>query len=174
MRVQIDSTMFHLDLEKVSQHLISWYEDNKHYGYNMKFENGKTLDFSPKSIARIALKTALVPIALPTLKMLYGLRHAELPKHTKHEDMIDYCVVKMLGFVALLDKDYLYVETTERDRSNSRSVISISTNGPRQLTTKTEGGTKETETEVHTGGETYIRSGEDRYGENQTDNGGNQ
>lgn len=160
---------YHIDLTKVANHLISWYNENKHLADSVTLDNGRKIDFSKKSITRIALKTALVPIAIPTLKMLYAMKGAELPAHEKHADLIDYVVVQMISFLALLDQDSLYVETTEGVANNERYIHAITPNAPIPIGSRTiERAEKTEEKTERSGGETYIRSREDRDGENET------
>lgn len=168
----IGKTSYNLNLTKVSEHLQAWYQANKHLSDNVTLENGKRIDFSRKSLTRIALKTALVPIAIPTLQMFYKMKGAELPPHEKHEDLIDYLVMKMFGMIALFDKDQIYVETLESDQSDERLVHAISTAPPRTaLLTAGYGGTEATEEDERPGGETYLRGREDWNGQDETNQG---
>ena len=164
MRIQLDNTTYHINLEKVSLHLQAWYRDNRHYGDKVEVD-GKTIDFSRKSVARIALKTALVPIAIPALRMLYKIKGAELPSHEKHEDLIDYCVERMLGIIGLFEKDSIYVESIETTECDVRLIDAISTSLPKRIART---GVEKEAKESSSRGEALLRGGEDGNGQDET------
>lgn len=171
MRIHADETMYHLNLKKVSEHLQAWYQAHKETMDTLTTSEGKTISFARKSLARLALNAALVPIGIPALKMLYGLKGAEIPHHDKHEDLLDYLSMSMIGFLAILDEGYLYVETLEGAGHDSRTVNSISTHEPVAIAAGSEGRTEEEEETLSPRGETYLYSGQNGYGENQVDQG---
>ena len=148
MQLKIDRVIYNVNLANVARHLQVWYNNNKHLSDTLILENGKKIDFSRKSLSRIALKTALVPIAIPTLQATYKLKGAELPPHEKHEDLIDYCIFHMLGLIALFDKDKLYVETLECDKSDERLVHAISTSEPATIASRSSAGEETPEKEI--------------------------
>lgn len=170
MDIDVDkSTKFKVDLGKISDHLVSWYETNKHLSDTVTMMNGKRIDFSRKSITRLALKAALVPIAIPTLEMLYKIKGAELPPHEKHADLIDYVVIQLIKFIGLLDKDSLYVETIQGNQDNERLVYAISTAVPAAITSgRDTSGESGEAAEKRTGGEALLRSGQNGDGEDET------
>jgi hypothetical protein len=175
MRLQIDETLYHLNLTKVSAHLQAWYNEHKYESDVLQMGEGKTTDFSRGSIPRLALKAALTPVALPAMRMLYALKGAEPPQHKKHEDLIDYCILALLGFIALLDEGYLYGETLEGAGHNQRIINSLSTHEPTYI--GSGGGEREstgTEAESSTGGQTFLHSGQNGYGQDQTGEGDHQ
>lgn len=167
MRIYIDDKCISMDVEKISERLQNWYKANKQYGYTIDTEKGK-IDFSPKSVARIALKMAMMPIAIPMLKMIYKIRNKEPRKHEKHEDLLDYFVLVSMGFLALFNEDAIYVKTIESPGSDERTVSSLSAVVPGNTI---EGATQK---EIEEGGSrrtAYVRGGEDGYGEDEIDKG---
>lgn len=178
MRFIIDGVPYDLNLTRVGQHLQVWYEQNKYALDKIELESGKSIDFSRKSVARIALKTAIMPVVLGSLKMVYKMRGAELPKHIKHEDFIDYAIHNALGILALFDREGLYVETLERPESHGRIVDSVSTQPTRAIPERTIAagvvhGTGEVfsttveEADSDTRGEALLRGRQNGHGENQ-------
>lgn len=165
MRIRIDNIFYNLNLTRVAEHLQAWYQTNKHSGDTIYLENGKKVDFSRKSITRLALKTALVPIAIPALKMMYKMKGAEVPPHEKHEDLIDYLILNMLGAIALFDKDNIYVESIESSERHIRLVESISTKPPSPVTKYIPA---IEEKSSFSGGTALVHSGEDGYGKDET------
>ena len=170
MRLYIDETCLNMDIARASKRVQDWYKANKHYGYTLETEKGK-IDFSPKSVARIALKVAMTPIAVPALKMIYKMRNKEPRRHEKHEDLLDYFVLTMIEFISLFDEDILYVKTVERPDSNERTVVSLIAIVPGQTIEGTT--TKEIEAS-DSRGSSYVRGGENGHGENETNQGDNQ
>lgn len=167
MLIQADKEVFHLSLKKVSDNLRVWWMLHEHDADTIELAEGRKVDFSRKSAARVALKMAITPIAIPALRMLYKTKGAE-PRafDRKNEDMFDYIVDVLLAFVAVLDDGYLYVETIPGSGSNDRYIQSISSVKPN--TTAAIEGPRETEnqeSEERPGGETLVHSGEDWYGE---------
>lgn len=167
MRFYIDDKCISMDVGKVSERLQNWYKVNKHYGYSIETEKGK-IDFSPKSVARIALKVAMTPIAIPMLKMIYKIRNKEPRKHEKHEDLLDYIVLASIDFLSLFNEDVVYVKTIESSDSNERTVSSIFAIVPGNTIDETP--QKEIE-EGGSGGSPYVRGGEDGDGKNEIDKG---
>lgn len=172
MKLQIDETLYQLNLTKVSQHLQMWYESHKYESDTLTMGDGRTIDFGRKSVARIALKAALTPVAIPALRMLYALKGAEIPQHNKREDLIDYCVMTLLGFIALLDEGYLYGETLEGPGHNQRIINSLSTHEPTAIgsgrSERESTGAEETD---NPGGETFLYSRQDGNGEDEISQG---
>ncbi len=173
MDINVDtSEKFKIDLTKVSDHLVAWYEHNKHLSDTVTTMNGKRIDFSRKSLTRLALKTALVPIAIPTLEMLYKMKGAELPPHEKHADLIDYVVVQLIKFIGLLDKDSLYVETIQGTEDNERLVYAISTAIPTAIASGRDTSRESREAEEkRPGGQALLRSGENWDGQDEANKG---
>lgn len=167
MKIHIDDSKISIDLQKMASGLENWYKANKQYGYTIETEKGK-IDFSPKSIPRLALKAALVPIALPMIKMIYKIKHQEAKPHEKHEDLIDYFVLSFIRYIALFNGDVLYVKTVERPDSDERAIVSVTAALP---TETIQGPSEEKVEESGTRGTAYVRGGEDWNGENKIDKG---
>lgn len=166
MRFHIDDSKIYIDLQKLSDGFENWYKANKHYGYTLETEKGK-IDFSPKSIPRLALKAAMTPIAIPMIKMIYKLKHKEPIPHEKHEDLIDYYVLSFIRYIALFNGDDLYVKTVERPDSDERAIVSVTAALPARAI---EGPAEEKEVEASgSRGTAYVRSGENGDGENKAD-----
>ncbi len=134
MRIQLDYTTYHIDLEKVMLHIKSWYIVNNEKMSVMQLNNGKTIDMGKKSLLRIGLKTALIPIAIPMLKQLYKSRGYSMPEHKKHSDLIDYIAFCLLDFITLIEKDVnLYAISIPLDKSSDRCIKTLSTIKQQQL-----------------------------------------
>lgn len=166
MLLNIDDSKISMDLQKLSSNLELWYKANKHYGYTIETEKGH-VDFSPKSIARIAMKAAMTPIAIPMIHMIYKFKGRPVKPHEKHEDLIDYFVLSFIRYIALFNEDKIYVKTVECSGSDERTVVSITTIIP---STPTENERREIGP-GSTGGAAYVRGGENGYGENETNKG---
>jgi hypothetical protein len=164
--IQVDQQRFHLSLRKISLNLRSWWKEHEHDADTIEISEGRTIDFSKKSLARTAVKTALTPVAIPCLRMLYATKGAK-PREfdRKNEDMFDYIVDVLMGFIAVLDDGYLYVETVGRDGSNDRYCQSISTHEPVYALTAGSTSEQEQESEVGTGRETLVYRGENWNGQ---------
>ena len=160
MQVIIDGHIYIVDLKKVSDHLKIWWETNKQQMDKIKLDNGKTFDFSPKSISRIGFKTLMTPILIPGIHMLYAMKRVEPPKKEKHQDLLDYSTLALLGFIAELDGDKLYVESLEDHNSNSRRVSSIATYAPIPNGQLGQSREYNEDTEVSTRGEARVLSGQ--------------
>lgn len=168
MKIYLDDSIISFDIKKATDKFQDWYKKNKQYGYTIETEKG-SIDFSPKSIARITLKMAMAPIVPPMLRMMYKLKHAEPRKHEKHEDLLDYFVLTSIAFFGLFNEDAFYVKTAERAESNERFVVSVATLVP---ATGIEGATTEKEIEAGgTGGEAHVRRGQDGHGQDEIDKG---
>jgi hypothetical protein len=166
MNVTIDGVVYIVNLKKVSEHLESWWNSNKNQLDSIKMDNGKTIDFSKKSLARIGFKTLMTPIFLPMIHMLYKFKQLSPPQKEKHEDLLDYMTVAIIKFIGELDGDKLYVESMEVYNSDCRRVSSIATYEPisdRQLGQSDE---HKEDTQERTGGETCFSGGEVGDGEN--------
>lgn len=133
MKLFIDGVLYEADLKKVSEHLIAFYTENSKKMQVLDMGDGKRIDFSRKSIARIALKAAMVPIVVPVVSFLYKMRGLEPPKHEKHEDLIDWMVVKLIEFGGIIEGDVQLNAVVKEDENDSRSdyriIKSISTFG---------------------------------------------
>jgi hypothetical protein len=165
MQLIIDGAIYKVDLKKVSTHLQEWWNSNRTQLDDIKLENGKSLDFSQKSLARIGFKTLMTPILIPMIHMLYAFKHAEPPKKERHQDLLDYATLAMLGFIGELDGDKLYVESLEDTNSNSRCIKSIATYGQERYGQLGQPGEHNKDTEVSTGGQACIPGGPFRNGE---------
>lgn len=169
MKFHIDDSKISINLQKISGGIEAWYIANKHYGYAIESEKG-TVDFSPKSIPRLALKAALMPIALPMIRMLYKAKDKEPKPREKHEDLIDYFVLSFVRYIALFNEDTLYVKTVERPGTDERAIVTIATSPPTQaIGGPAEEPTEKTVEEGSPGGATYVRGGQNGYGENKVD-----
>ena len=169
MEIQTDEIRYHLNLTRVSQHLKTWWKAHEHDTDVIETADGRKIDFSRKSLARVALKTAITPIVIPCMRMLYATKGAEPREHIKHEDMLDYAIDCLLGFIAVLDDGELYVETVERDGSYYRHIQSISTHAPiAQLNGRAQEAARE-ESSVSPRGEALVYRRENRDGENSSD-----
>lgn len=166
MLFNIDDSKISVDLQKLSSNLELWYKANKHYGYIIETEKGH-VDFSPKSIARIAMKAAMTPIAIPMIHMIYKFKGRPVKPHEKHEDLIDYFVLSFIRYIALFNEDKIYVKTVECSDSDERTVVSITSIVP---STPAEVGTKEIES-GSAGGAAYVRGGENGHGKNEVNKG---
>lgn len=168
MKFILDGKTYDLNLTNVSKYLQQWYEANKNKLDKIETENGKTIDFSRKSVLRIAFKTAFMPIALPALKMTYRMKGSELPPHVRHEDFIDYFMHNAFGAIALFDKEKLYVESLESPYDDSRLINSVTTHAPIQIPTHAAS-TEEPDQEEGSSarGETLLHSRQNGYGQDE-------
>lgn len=133
MRIYVDGKEYLVDGEKAMLFIKSFYlRESEKMDNKVIDTGGKKIDFGRKSIIRIGMKTAMVPFVIPMINLLYKLRGLEPPKHTKHEDLIDWMVVKMLEFGAVAEKDlviHAVSKDLEGDDSGVRLVESVSTLG---------------------------------------------
>jgi hypothetical protein len=169
MEVKIDSVIYNLDLKKVSDHLKNWWIVNKNTLNTIKTDNGKTIDFSSKSLARIGFKTLMTPVLIPMVHMLYGFKKITPPLKEKHEDLLDYVTVALINFIAALDGDKIYVESLAVPNGNSRRISSIATYEPEKQPTDGRDEQSGENTEVSTRGETRIPSWTLRNGQDVSD-----
>ncbi len=171
MIIKMDGKYYNLNLTNVSRFLQQWYDTNKHHLDRIETDNGKTIDFSRKSILRIGFKTAFMPIGLPALKMAYKMRGQELPRHEKHEDFIDYFMYHAFGLISLFDREFIYAESIESSKNNGRDIVTVLTHEPLSIGTSTTTGKEIATTEAYipARGEALSSSGENWHGENQTD-----
>lgn len=174
MKVKIDDQVYELKIGDIADHLISIF--NKNNLDSIITKDGKKIEFGPKSLARTALKAALVPIALPALHMLYALKKEDIPQRDKKQDFLDYLVVSTVSFLKLLENEQLYVYTKKNSTGDDSVVKRVVTVSTFELS-RTDGrgaGTDEENKEISSGGKTPIRSGEIGNGENQVSEGNNQ
>lgn len=175
MKVILDGVVYTISLSDLASFIQAYYKHNASAMNKITFDNGRTIDFSSKSIARIALKTALVPIAVPMLKLIYGKFGLELPKHDRHEDFIDYFVHHTIGILRLFEMGSIYVQTIESiDDNNGKTVISLSTNAPGAIASPSNENTREEsrqEETIGTGREALVHRGENGYGQDETSEG---
>jgi hypothetical protein len=166
MLIQADHQKFHLSLTRVSQNLRAWWKEHEHDADSLEIAEGKKIDFSKKSLARTALKTALAPVAIPCLRMLYATKGAK-PRDfdRKNEDMFDYIVDVLLAFIAVLDDGYLYVETIERSGSDDRYIQSISTHAPVAAIDGAREENEEPNPQERARGQALVYRGQDRNGQ---------
>jgi hypothetical protein len=126
MKFFIDNQEYELPLSTIANRLEEKYLLLK--DKPLKMPNGKTFDFSRKSLLRTALKSALVPIVLPILQGMYEENFLILPPHEKHSDLIDYLIIHALRFIGLMEgKINLNVTTSEDNDSCIKHVTSVST-----------------------------------------------
>lgn len=135
MRIYIDGKEYYVNLRTGADHLIGWYREKSQEQAMQTIDvgGGKRIDFTRKSIMRTAMKAAMVPFVIPVIGMMYKLRGLEPPKHEKHEDLIDWMVVKMIEFGGIIEGDVMLHASTTQDQddidSSVRVVESISTYG---------------------------------------------
>lgn len=134
MRLYIDGKEYMVNGNSAMGHLKSFYMKESE-GIDNKFidvGNGRKLDFGRKSIIRIGMKTAMVPFVVPMIGMLYRLRGLEPPKHSKHEDLIDWMVCSIIDFLGIIESDlviHAISKNLEGDDSGVRLIESVSTLG---------------------------------------------
>ena len=134
MKLIIDGIEYDANLKKVADHLVSFYTEASKKMDEIDVGSGKKLDFGRKSFVRTIMKAAIVAFVVPMLGMLYGMRGLPPPKHEKHEDLIDWMVVKMLEFGGIIEGDIQLNATTiktsgDGDEGHHRVIESISTFG---------------------------------------------
>lgn len=133
MRLIIDGVQYDANLKKVAEHLSSFYIDNSKKMQVIDVGPGKRLDFSAKSIMRTTMKAAMVPFVVPVIGMLYRMRGLPPPERKKHEDLIDWMVVKMIEFAGIVESDVQLNANSKAheddDGSHHRVIESISTAG---------------------------------------------
>lgn len=133
MRLVIDGVLYDVNLEKVSEHLQAFYLEQSKSMQVLDVGGGKKLDFSKKGVIRIGMKAAMVPFVIPVIGMLYRMRGLEPPKHAKHEDLIDWMVIQMLKFAAIIEGDVQLnasSKAAEDDNNGHHRVVeSLSTFG---------------------------------------------
>lgn len=133
MRLWIDEQEIYINGKKVMEHLASFYKARSQDPQQvLELGDGKKLDFTRKSISRTVMKAAMVPVVIPVIGLLYRMRGLEPPRHEKHEDLIDWMVVKMVEFAGIIEEDiHLHATTAsvEDIDGDIRRVESVSTRG---------------------------------------------
>lgn len=133
MRLIIDGVQYDANLQKVADHLTSFYVENSKKMQAIDVGSGKKLDFSRKSLMRTTMKAAMVPFVVPVIGLLYKMRGLPPPKHEKHEDLIDWMVIKMIEFGGIIEGDVQLNASSKAsendDGSNHRVIESLSTFG---------------------------------------------
>jgi hypothetical protein len=132
MILVIDGQEYQVNMGKASEHLATFYITKSKENEVITLENGRKLDFTKKSVIRTAMKAAMVPFVIPIMGLMYKLVGIEPPKHTKHEDLIDWTVLKMLELFTHVEGDIqinAISSPVEDSTSNVRRVESISTHG---------------------------------------------
>lgn len=132
MRLYIDGIEYQVDGEKALEFVKAFYLRESEKMETIDLQNGKRLDFGKKSIVRLAMKTAMVPFVVPVINLLYRLRGMDPPRHEKHEDLINWMVVKMLEFGMAAEKDVVLhaISTAMEDHGgNIRRIESLLTTG---------------------------------------------
>lgn len=133
MRFWIDGEEYYVNGGKAMEHLASFYKARSEDPQQiLELGNGKKLDFTRKSITRTVMKAAMVPVVIPVIGLMYRMRGLEPPKHEKHEDLIDWMVLKMIEFVGIVEQDiHLHATTTSHENfgSSIRRVDAVSTRG---------------------------------------------
>jgi len=126
MIIHLDKQPYALDVGKIADRIKQKY--NFYDGSNaLLLPGGKSIDIGKKSIIRLAIKSMLVPIAIPALQALAQKYAYELTPHVKHEDLIDYFINNTLDLVAALETGInIYVSTQDSD-STFKNIISFST-----------------------------------------------
>lgn len=173
MKITVDEILLTLDLQKASEYLKEWYKNHKQEFNTLTLPDGRSVDFGPKSVLRLGLKTAMLPVIVPVVRMLYMTKGAEPRKKEKHEDLIDWFVEQLICFVAVMDKDAVYVETLEGSSSYSRTVNSVSTHVPNYITTTVLREAEESKDTFGPGRETLVHSRENGDGQDQASEGDN-
>lgn len=131
MKITLDNELIQLNLQQTCQHLSMLYDMMKDTHLQLEFKGGLIVDFSKKSISRIALSAVLVPVLLPIMKGLYTSKNIEIPEHMKHTDYIDYIVQCVLHYVSSVEKEYqLYVKTDKDATSGIKTVTAVSPHAP--------------------------------------------
>lgn len=170
MKINIDGQFYHLNIGEIAAHLQSLYTEHKGSLEQPVEKNGIKFDFGRKSVLRIAVKSAIVPLVLPIIRTMYENKGLQLRPHIKHEDLIDYIVENVLTYVATIEKEFqLYVLTIPIGESGYRYVKALSTNGQAALERTVSGDeqevTEESSTKTDIGGQAHVRRGEDGHGQ---------
>jgi len=172
VRIVLDGKVYNVSLSNIAKHLSAWYDTNKYLLDSVQLENGRKLDFSKKSILRIGLNTALVPIAIPALKMVYKIKGSELPARKKHEDFIDYFMISSFNALRLYDREILHAESIESIEGDSRDIHTVLTNVQAIARDgNSPHSSSKTEEDIGARGKTLLCSGENGYGEDETNQG---
>lgn len=117
---------------RACDHLAAFYIKKSKEVEVMDLGNGKKLDFTKKSVIRTAMKAAMVPFVIPVIGLMYKAVGLEPPSREKHEDLIDWMVLKMIYLFAFVEGDIQLNAATkdmEDSSSNVRYVESISSVG---------------------------------------------
>jgi len=142
MIVSIDNEPYHLDAAKIAHTIKDKYVASGG-GHAITLLNGKKLDIGKKSVFRLAIKSMLVPVALPILQALADKYNYVLASHVKHEDLIDYIIINTLDLIAANEAGvHIYVSTQISD-IGCKSFISFSTTKREQINTEGEKTTKQ-------------------------------
>jgi hypothetical protein len=113
MIIVIDEKGYTFDTGKIGDIIALMYEK---YGNNSFEINGKTYDFTRKSLLRITVKQFIVSFVLPFIYSMYEQEKIEYRKPNRHEDMLDYTIELIKDFLSKAYSNVVIV--LEHDENN--------------------------------------------------------
>jgi hypothetical protein len=130
MKAVLDGKTYLIDLGAYARMCVNVY---KHHSGKITLSNNKVLDFSKKSLFRIAVKSLVAPILLPMLEEMYKAIGKPLPKPEKHADLIDYAMEHMANFIIDNERGVTLGVTTQNTSTGEFAVTAIAPISEQQL-----------------------------------------
>ncbi|SRR6266567_2325408 len=126
MLIFIDNVAHELNVHKLSEDAHTAYKN--HIVKGIPLPNGYVFSSDRTSLGQTILKQTVTMFVLPLVATLFHSRGEELPKPTRHTNILDYIVEQLLLFIGRHgDRVQVHVTTVQTDINSVKNIISVST-----------------------------------------------